>query len=148
MAVTQKVARNEGSPTPSPVPSLVSTTVTMVSGATIGPYKLYSGSSAVASNKGVKYGVTDGLFSDTFKDAADLGDTCEAFDTTPHSSSHGHASQSTAKTYRPPGAQSFTPSRLRREVRKLLSNRLFEHAISREFTRVQKLPPHSTTTAG
>lgn len=120
MTVTQKVARNEGSPTPSPVPSLVSTTVTMELGATIGPYKLYSGSSTVASTKGVKYGVTSGQFSDTFKDAVELGATCKTFDTTPQRSDHAHASRATAKTYRPPGAKYFTPEHLRR--RKFLSS--------------------------
>jgi hypothetical protein len=87
MTVTQKELRSGGFPTPSPVPSLVSTSVTMVQGDTLGPYTLYSASSLVSSTIGVKYGVISGQFSDMFKDAAELGDTCEIIDASPLSSS-------------------------------------------------------------
>lgn len=81
MTVTQKVPRKEGSPTPSPVPFLVTKTVTLASGATVGPYTLYSGSYAVDSPYAAKYGVESGQYSDTFKDVKELGHTCEAMDT-------------------------------------------------------------------
>lgn len=88
LAVTQKVPRKEGAPTPSPVPFLVSTTVTMEPGPTIGPYSIYSASSALGSKDGTKYEVTRGTCSDSFKDAADLGDICEVMDASPLDSEH------------------------------------------------------------
>jgi hypothetical protein len=83
MSVTQKAASKEGFPTPSPVPLLVSTTMTMVPGATIGPYNLYGGSCTIGSTLGTKYGVSNGLISDTFNDAADLENTCEEINISP-----------------------------------------------------------------
>jgi hypothetical protein len=90
------VARNDGSPIPSPLPSLVSSSVTMVKGAAIGPYNLYSGSTAIASVTGTKYGVSSGSFSDTFKDPADLGSVCAS--APPTASSSSSTSLSSTKT--------------------------------------------------
>lgn len=81
MTVTQKGPVNEGSPTPSPIPSLVTSSVAMVQGDTIGLYTLYKGDSQISSTVGAKYGVASGQFSDTFKDVADLGETCQTIDT-------------------------------------------------------------------
>lgn len=82
MTVTQKVPVKEGSPTPSPVPSLVTSSAAMVKGDTIGPYTLYSGDSQLSSTVGAKYGVASGQFSDEFKNVEDLGQTCQTIDTT------------------------------------------------------------------
>jgi hypothetical protein len=78
MTVTQKVPVEAGSPIPSPVPSLASTTLGMERGATVGPYNMYRASYPIASTVGTKYDVASGSFSDAFKDAADLGNTCRA----------------------------------------------------------------------
>ena len=94
--ITSKVARNAGSPIPSPVPSLVSSSVTMVKGAAVGPYNLYSGSASIASTAGTKYGVSSGSFSDTFKDPADLGSVCAS--APPTASSSTSTSVSSTKT--------------------------------------------------
>ena len=96
MTVTQKVARNAGSPIPSPVPSLVTSAITMVQGAAIGPYNLYSASYAVSSVTGTKYGVSSGSFSDTFKDLANLGTVCAS--APPVASSSPSTSISSTKT--------------------------------------------------
>ncbi|KAL5329264.1 hypothetical protein ACEPPN_002775 [Leptodophora sp. 'Broadleaf-Isolate-01'] len=80
--VTQKVARTGGVP----VPALANATVTMVKGATIGPYAIYSGSSTIASAAGTKYGVSSGTFADDFKDPASLGATCAPIGTVASSS--------------------------------------------------------------
>lgn len=79
--VTQKVAR----PSPIPVPSLVSSTLALTKGATIGPYTIYSGSVDINSTVGTKYGVISGAFADSFKDPASLGATCSVLGTTPPS---------------------------------------------------------------
>ncbi|KUJ22208.1 uncharacterized protein LY89DRAFT_729673 [Mollisia scopiformis] len=76
MTVTQKVASTAGSPIVSPLPSLVNASMSMVQGATIGPYVLYSGSYSVASAVGSKYGAVSGSSSDTFKDVSGLGTVC------------------------------------------------------------------------
>jgi hypothetical protein len=78
LTVTQKVKSTLGSPIPSPLPILSSGSVILVPGSTVGPYKLYSGSYSIASAVGTKYGVQSGSFSDTFKDASDLGASCAA----------------------------------------------------------------------
>jgi hypothetical protein len=79
--VTEKVPRTAGSPIVSPVPSLVSTTSTMVKGAAIGPYNIYSGSYSYGSSSGLKYGVGSGSFADSFKDATALGTVCSTVGT-------------------------------------------------------------------
>jgi hypothetical protein len=96
--ITQKVARNSGSPIPSPVPSLVSSSLTMVKGAAIGPYNLYSGTAAIASISGTKYGVSSGSFSDAFKDPADLGSVCASAPPTASSSSSTSVSSTQTST--------------------------------------------------
>lgn len=78
MTITQRVKVVSGSPIPSPLPTLKSGSLVMVQGVTVGPYKLYSGSYTIASAIGTKYGVQSGSFSDTFKDAADLGSICSS----------------------------------------------------------------------
>jgi len=80
--VTEKVSRTAGKPTVSPVPSLVSSSTTMVKGAAIGPYNIYSGSLSYNSSTGLKYGVGSGAFADTFKDATLLGTACSSVGTT------------------------------------------------------------------
>ena len=93
MSVTQKVARNSGSPIASPVPSLVNATIAMIKGAAIGPsYNIYSASYTIASAVGTKYGVTSGPSSDTFKDPADLGATCSTLGATAPSSTSSSSS--------------------------------------------------------
>ena len=84
----QKVARPSGTP----VPSLVNATVAMASGASFGPYTLYSATYAIASTVGTKYGVSSGSFADTFKDAGDLGATCAPFGTTAPSNTSSSSS--------------------------------------------------------
>jgi hypothetical protein len=78
--VTEKVPRTAGTPIVSPVPSLVSSTSTMVKGAAIGPYNIYSGS---------------GSFADTFKDATALGTACSALGTTVPTSTSTSTSSAT-----------------------------------------------------
>ena len=74
-------------------------TVTMVKGATIGPYSIYSGSSTIASAAGTKYGVSSGLFADDFKDPASLGATCAPIGTVaPSSTSSSVVSTSQSST--------------------------------------------------
>ena len=96
MTVTQKVARSGGSPIPSPLPSLVSTSSIMTKGAAVGPYTLYSVSMSGVTATGNKYGVSSGSFSDTFKDLADLGSVCAA--SPPPASSSTSTSASSTKT--------------------------------------------------
>jgi hypothetical protein len=148
MSVTQKVARNEGFPTPSPVPFLVSTTVTMVPGATIGPYSLYSGSCTIGSTLGTKYGVSNGPLSDTFKDAADLENTCEEINISPSSSYYIYSypstasSRSTSASSSPVSITTSQPPLDLRRAQHLGLNKLFEPTLSTEYTRVysQTLP--------
>jgi hypothetical protein len=90
--VTEKVPRTAGSPIVSPVPSLVSTTSTMVKGAAIGPYNIYSGSYSYGSSSGLKYGVGSGSFADSFKDATALGTVCSTVGTAIPSSTSSSAS--------------------------------------------------------
>jgi hypothetical protein len=80
--ITEKVPSTAGKPTVSPVPSLVSTSTTMVQGAAIGPYNIYSGSLSYNYSTGLKYGVGSGAFADTFKDATLLGTACSTVGTT------------------------------------------------------------------
>ncbi|KAH7419006.1 hypothetical protein BKA64DRAFT_633711 [Cadophora sp. MPI-SDFR-AT-0126] len=95
LGVTQKVARAGGVP----VPALTNVTVTMVKGATIGPYAIYSGSSTIASAAGTKYGVSSGTFADDFKDPASLGATCAPIGTVaPSSTSSSVVSTSRSST--------------------------------------------------
>ncbi|KAH7343016.1 hypothetical protein BKA65DRAFT_303260 [Rhexocercosporidium sp. MPI-PUGE-AT-0058] len=95
LGVTQKVARTGGVP----VPALANATVTMVKGATIGPYSIYSGSSTIASAAGTKYGVSSGTFADDFKDPASLGATCAPIGTVaPSSTSSSVVSTSRSST--------------------------------------------------
>merc|ERR1711881_391681 len=95
LGVSQKVARTGGVP----VPALSNATVTMVKGATIGPYSIYSGSSTIASAAGTKYGVSSGLFADDFKDPASLGATCAPIGTVaPSSTSSSVVSTSQSST--------------------------------------------------
>lgn len=97
--VTQKVPRTAGTPIVSPVPSLVSSTFSMVQGAAIGPYNIYSGSASINSASGTKYGVVSGAFSDTFKDASALGTACSPLGTAvPSSTSSSVVSSSTLAT--------------------------------------------------
>lgn len=93
--VTEKVPRTAGTPIVSPVPSLVSSTSTMVKGAAIGPYNIYSGSYAYGSSAGLKYGVGSGSFADTFKDATALGTACSALGTTVPTSTSTSTSSAT-----------------------------------------------------
>jgi len=81
LTVTEKVPRTAGKPTVSPVPSLVSSSTTMIKGAAIGPYNIYSGSLSYNSSTGLKYGVGSGAFADTFKDATLLGTACSSVGT-------------------------------------------------------------------
>ncbi|KAL2075302.1 hypothetical protein VTL71DRAFT_245 [Oculimacula yallundae] len=93
--VTQKVARNGGVP----VPALSKAAITMVKGATIGPYDIYSGTSIIASAVGTKYGVSSGTFADDFKDPASLGATCAPIGTVaPSSTSSSVVSTSQSAT--------------------------------------------------
>ena len=95
LTVEQKVARPSGTP----IPSLVNATVAMVIGASVGPYTLYSTNYTIASTAGTKYGVLSGAFSDTFKNAADLGAACAPFgSTTPNSTSLSRSMASTIST--------------------------------------------------
>ncbi|KAH8672637.1 hypothetical protein BGZ60DRAFT_282514 [Tricladium varicosporioides] len=72
MNVTQKVARASGTP----VPALVSQSIPLVKGSTVGPYDVYSASYIISSTVGTKYGVVSGTFSDDFKDVSALGSVC------------------------------------------------------------------------
>ncbi|PVH89971.1 hypothetical protein DL98DRAFT_508192 [Cadophora sp. DSE1049] len=95
LGVSQKVARTGGVP----VPALSNATVTMVKGATIGPYAIYSGSSTIASAAGTKYGVSSGTFADDFKDPASLEATCAPIGTVaPSSTSSSVVSTSRSST--------------------------------------------------
>lgn len=96
LSVTQKVAPSGGSPVPSPLPSLVNGIVAMVPGVSIGPYKIYSASIAVASAAGAKYGVSSGNFADAFKDVSDLGATCATLGATGASSTTTSASSTSS----------------------------------------------------
>lgn len=157
MTVTQKVPRNGGAPTPSPVPSLISATVEMVPGATMGPYILYGGSSTLHSPFGVKYGVTSGQYSDTFKDAGDLGDACGIIDTnTPNSNSLSSSSYSrisnTATSIKPGSSLSALsvtiaqPQLDQQKPQRMGMNKVFEPTISTKYTRSQSKGSASITT--
>jgi hypothetical protein len=158
MTVTEKAPRNEGFPTPSPIPSLISTSVTMSPEGKIGPYTLYSASSTVSSVVGVKYGVISGQYSDSFKDIEDLGDTCDIITTTPltggsrsssisyfysvdtsASSKYGSSSSTISATMAQPKSTQFKRQHIG------LNNR-FEPTKSTEYIRVRPLAPTSITT--
>jgi hypothetical protein len=96
LSVTEKVPRTAGSPIVSPVPSLVTTSATMVKGAAVGPYNIYSGSVSYSSSSGLKYGVGSGTFADSFKDASALGTACSPLGTTLPSSTSSSASSKTS----------------------------------------------------
>ncbi|KAH8599832.1 hypothetical protein B0O99DRAFT_682314 [Bisporella sp. PMI_857] len=98
VTVTQKVKNTAGSPIASPLPNLVNATVSMVQGASSGPYNLYSASYTIASSVGTKYGVVSGSSADTFKDATDLGATCQDLGTTPPSSTSTSSTTSQTST--------------------------------------------------
>jgi hypothetical protein len=86
LLVTERIAPTGGVPTPSPLPSLSSGSVTMTAGDTHGSYQLYSATYTIGTVTGTKYGVESGTFGDTFKDASDLGATCLPFGDTSTSS--------------------------------------------------------------
>ncbi|KAF8849870.1 heme peroxidase [Acephala macrosclerotiorum] len=86
VTVTQKVASTSGSPIVSPLPSLSTATLSMVKGATIGPYVIYSGSASVASVTGAKFGAVSGSSADDFKDVSALGAICSPLGTSAPSS--------------------------------------------------------------
>lgn len=95
MTLTQKLPRNEGSPIPSPVPVLSTSSIIMTKGAAIGPYNLYSGSAPISALTGAKYGVAAGSAKDDFKNAADLGAVCAS---APPAATSTSSSSSSTKT--------------------------------------------------
>lgn len=84
--VTQKISVVGGKPIASPLPTLSTSSASMVRGATSGPYNVYSASYTLGSSSGTKYGVAADTFSDTFKNVSDLGTTCQPLGTIPPTS--------------------------------------------------------------
>lgn len=74
LGVTEKIPRAAATP----VPSLLSTSVTMTPGATLGPYTFYNATYAISQTTGAKFGVSSGSFADTFKDVTALAASCAA----------------------------------------------------------------------
>ncbi|EPE35609.1 Heme-dependent peroxidase [Glarea lozoyensis ATCC 20868] len=96
LTLTQKIPRAGGIP----VPALSTSTATMTKGVTVGEYEIYSGTIAVSSPTGAKFGVSSGSFADDFKDVEWLGGTCTPFEGSSSSSSSmsSTASSSTSST--------------------------------------------------
>ncbi|KAI9894440.1 MAG: hypothetical protein M1814_003198 [Vezdaea aestivalis] len=99
LTVTTKVPRDG-----LPVPSLVSTTVSMVQQSTIGPYTLYSGSFMLNGQAGnnkfdVSIGSGTGRIADAFKNTADLGTVCLPLSSTgPNTTSFSTSASSTSSS--------------------------------------------------
>ena len=95
-----------------PVPELSPATISMVKGATIGPYRLYSVSTTISQYQYLttSYNVSVGTAADMFKQTSDLGNICLPFGTSNQSSTSSIVSR-TSSTSSSSSSSSWTSKR-------------------------------------